>query len=104
MSLVALGDRIRRARVARDVTLAEMAQRMGVQPRTLSRLERGAPGVGIETLALALWNMGLLAHMSDVAASHLDAEGQRLADLRQPSRARGSRQLKSSGWDALDKL
>ena len=103
-SLAALGERFRRARVARDVTLADMAQRMGVQPRTLMRLERGAPGVGIEVMALALWHMGLLSHLNDVAAAHLDAEGQRLAELRQPSRARGRRQLKSAGWDGLDKL
>ncbi|MDL5034271.1 helix-turn-helix transcriptional regulator [Pelomonas sp. APW6] len=103
-SLSALGERLRRARIARDVTLAEMAQRMGVQPSTLSRLERGAPGAGIEVMALALWHMGLLSHLNDVAAAHLDAEGQRLAELRQPSRARGRRQLKSAGWDGLDKL
>jgi len=104
VALVALGQRLRVARVSRDITLADMAKRMGVTPNTLGRLERGAPGVSMETLALALWHMGLIEHLSGVAAADADAEGQRLATLRAPARARGRNSLNSSGWSNLDKL
>lgn len=104
LALVALGDRLRRARVARDITLAEMAKRIGIQPGTLGRLERGAPGVSVEALALALWQMGLLANLEHVASAENDPEGQRLADLRRPVRARGGKTLPGSGWDALHRL
>ncbi len=104
IALVALGERLRKARVARDVTLVEMAKRIGIQPGTLGRLEKGAPGVSVEALALALWQMGLLNNLDAIAAPENDPEGQRLADLRRPTRARGGKSLAGSAWDALHRL
>lgn len=76
---------------------------MGVQQGTLSRLEHGAPGVSMQTLALALWHLNLLEQFHQVCAPGTDPEGDRLAQLRQPSRARG-RRLGGGGWDNLKKL
>lgn len=103
-ALLGVGERIRQARVARDWTLSEMSVRIGVQAKTLGRLERGAPGVSIETLALVLWHMNLLEHLDSLALPQNDPEGQRLALLRAPRRARGGSRLGSSGWEDLDKL
>lgn len=104
MALEALGEQLRRARVARDLTLDDLAARMGVGRQTLARMEAGAPGVSIEALGLALWNMNLLDHLASIAAPANDPEGQRLAELRAPSRARGRKALASAGWDSLNKI
>lgn len=103
-ALLSLGERVRQARVSRDWTLAELSDRMGIQPKTLGRLERGAPGVSMETLALVLWHMNLLNHIDAVALPEHDPEGQRLALLRAPRRARGGARLGSRGWEDLAKL
>lgn len=104
MTLQTLGEQLRRARIARDMTLDDLAARMGVGRQTLARLEAGAPGVSLEALGLALWNMNLLEHLAQIAAAANDPEGQRLADLRAPSRARGRKSLRSAGWESLNKL
>lgn len=98
-----LGLRLREARVARDITIAALARRMKVNARTVQRMESGAPGVSIETVALALWSMGMLSHLVEVAALKNDGEGQRLSAQRAPRRARGSK-IKSPGWELLDRL
>lgn len=103
-ALTNLGSRIRSARIARNITIEEMSARMGVQPKTLSRLETGAPGVSIETLALALWQMNLLEHMQELAAPQNDPEGQRLAAIRLPRKARGKTTSITSGWETLERL
>jgi DNA-binding XRE family transcriptional regulator len=103
VTLQALGVRLQQARVRRDITLAEMAERMGVQPRTLSRLENGAPGVALETLALVLWHMNLLEQLDAICAPGTDPEGERLGAMRAPKRARGARAT-TGGWDTLRRL
>jgi DNA-binding XRE family transcriptional regulator len=101
--LTALGARLQRARVRRDITLREMAKRMGVEARTLSRLESGAPGVALETMALVLWHMNLLEQLDGICAPGTDPEGERLAEVRSPKRARGERAA-GGAWDTLQKL
>lgn len=103
-AIVAMGLRLRRARIARDIPIAEMARRMGIQANTLRRLEMGAPGVALETLALALWQMNLLSHMGSICAPGADPEGDRLAEMRAPTRARGARALAEGQWPALGRL
>lgn len=104
LALVKLGERIRQARVSRDITLKELALRMNLNEHTLGRLEKGAPGVAVETFALALWHMGLLDHLDQVADQVKDESGQRLLAVRAPSRARGAKGSKDPGFDILDKL
>ena len=86
-----LGENLRAARVARDVSLADAARRAGLSIQTLRALERGAPGVSLETVALILWQMNMLEHLMAVADPAADEEGRRLAVLRAPTRARGAR-------------
>ena len=49
-ALGVLGNQIRLGRYARGWTIAEMAARLGVNPRTASALEAGAPTVSIGTV------------------------------------------------------
>lgn len=85
-----LGANLREARVARDITLLDAAKRAEISVQTLRALEAGAPGVKIETLARMLWQMNLLSQLGAVAERQSDEEGQRLAALRAPARARGT--------------
>ncbi len=52
--LGAYGERVRIARMRRRWSQAELAERMGVERRTVSRLERGSPGVSTGALLTAL--------------------------------------------------
>jgi transcriptional regulator with XRE-family HTH domain len=49
-ALEVLGHQIRLGRYARGWTLAELAARLGVNPRTASAVEAGAPTVSIGTV------------------------------------------------------
>jgi transcriptional regulator with XRE-family HTH domain len=61
--LVELGKRIRQARVARQLTLADLAARIFVTPKTLGRVEAGDPGVSLGVLASTLF---ALSHQRDL--------------------------------------
>ena len=54
-----LGERIRIARKRRAITMEELSSRMFVNRKTLSRLEKGDPGVSLSVFASALWALGL---------------------------------------------
>lgn len=57
LNSVDLGQAIRRARTARHMQQADLAERLGVSRMTVSRLERGEP-VNIETAMRALSECG----------------------------------------------
>jgi transcriptional regulator with XRE-family HTH domain len=44
-----LGDQIRNARIARRWTARELAERAGISPATLQKVERGNPSVSLGT-------------------------------------------------------
>lgn len=67
-ALERLGADIALARRARRISTTEFAESMGVSRTTLYRLEHGDANISINTLALALRNLGLLdafAHIAD---------------------------------------
>ena len=67
-SLEQVGRHVRLARKRRGITMREMAERMFVTRKTLSRLESGDPGVSLGVLASALLTLGLehdLDHLAD---------------------------------------
>jgi transcriptional regulator with XRE-family HTH domain len=88
-ALVQLGDNLALARRRRKEPLRAWAQRIGVSVRTLQRLERGDPGVGVGVVAAALWLMGRVADLPDVADPARD-QGALQLDVR-AARARGAR-------------
>jgi transcriptional regulator with XRE-family HTH domain len=61
--LIHLGQRIRQARLARQLTLVELAARVFVTPKTLGRVEAGDPGVSLAVLASTL---SALSHQPDL--------------------------------------
>jgi len=85
-----LAERIRIARKRRALTMEEMAARMFVNRKTLSRLEKGDTGVSIAVFASALWVLGLEKDLLGVANPELDTVGIFRERQRLPKRVRSS--------------
>jgi len=66
-ALEALGRRLRAHRQRQSLTLDELAARLFCSPATLRALESGKPGTSIGMLAHALWLLGELDSLDDVA-------------------------------------
>jgi transcriptional regulator with XRE-family HTH domain len=89
--ILALGERLRLARLRRRIPLIDMASRIGVSRTTLIALERGKASVSLAVLVRALSVLGLIDDLDVVARD--DALGRRLQDIRLPA-ARRSRRVK----------
>ena len=81
-----LGENIRIARKRRAMTLDDMASRMFVTRKTLSRLENGDPGVSLAVVASALWVLGLDKGLRDIANPEEDKVGIHKERQRLPQR------------------
>jgi transcriptional regulator with XRE-family HTH domain len=87
--LVALGTRVRHARLRRHLTASAVADDAGITRTTLHRVERGAPAITIGTFVKV---MGVLDLASDLALlARDDTAGRRLQDERLPRARRASR-------------
>ena len=87
-SLVKFGADLARARRQRRLTMAMMAERMGVGENTYSRLERGDPTVAMGAYAMALFVLGFGGAWADVADVRRDEVGLQLDEARLPKRVR----------------
>ena len=83
-----LGRRIRVARQRRRLTIAELADKVGVDRNTLNALELGKPTVMIGTYVAALWVLGLEGTLAGVAAPDADLHGKALELARLPTKVR----------------
>lgn len=92
-ALERLGRDIRTARTRRRLTQEDMARRMGVSRFVVADVEKGKATTGVAAYLGALWVLGLLAQMNDVADPSHDEEGQTLERARSPKTARGRRTL-----------
>ncbi len=73
--LLAIGGNLRTARLRRNMTLDEVAGRIGIHRETLSMAERGSPNVAMGTYVAALWVYGLLHDTEALAAPDRDEAG-----------------------------
>lgn len=85
------GERVRTARVRRRWSKADLAERIGVERRTIARLEDGFPGVGMGVFLMALWVLGLWGSAGEVANPEADKVGVFLEKQRQPTQVRRQR-------------
>lgn len=83
-----LGGNIRTARLRRNMSQEMLARRMGVSRFVVADIERGKPTTGVVGYMGALWVLGLLPHMRNVADPDLDEEGKSLERVRRPRTAR----------------
>jgi len=86
-----LGEHIRIARKRREMTLDDLAYRMFVTRKTLSRLENGDPGVSLAVLASALWVLGFEKDLLVIAQPETDKVGAYRDRQRLPKRVRPSK-------------
>ena len=76
-ALKSLGGNLRTARLRRNLTLEEVAKRIGVHRTTLGLAERGDPTVMASTYVTALWVYGLTGQVAELAAPDRVQSGQR---------------------------
>ncbi len=67
-----LGQGLSVARKRRHMSMSEMAERMMVNVKTVQRMEKGDPAVGIGIVATALWVLGLQRRLGDLVAPETD--------------------------------
>ena len=87
-SLGKLGSDIARARRKRRLTLAMMAERMGVGLNTYARIERGDGSVALSAYAMALFVLGFGPVLGDIADVRRDEIGLQLDEEQLPKRVR----------------
>jgi transcriptional regulator with XRE-family HTH domain len=92
-AVLRLGDRLRTARLRRNLTIAEVGQKIGAGPRAVSDAEKGKPSASIAVYVALLWAFDLMAEFETVADPARDAEGLALAKRRGRSRAHPLRSL-----------
>jgi len=82
-----LGTNLRVARIRRNITIAEAAERIGAGVRAVRDAEYGKAGTSIAVYYALMWLYGLLPVSGGPAGADFDEEGRRLAELRAPKRA-----------------
>jgi transcriptional regulator with XRE-family HTH domain len=86
-----LGENLRVARTRRNLTIADVAERIGTGPRAVMDAEKGKASTGILVYVALLWLYDLLAHLEDVADPSKDKEGLSLQASKERKRVRKSR-------------
>ena len=92
-TLERLGANLRTARLRRNLTIGDMAQKIGTGRRAVADAEKGKPSTGIAVHVAMLWALDLLEPLADVAAPEKDEQGQSLALSRERVRARPKARL-----------
>ena len=87
-SLKRLGEDLKLARLRRNLTIEEVARKIGTGPRAVSDAESGKATTGIVVYAALLWAYDLISQLDEVAEPVRDAEGQTRSRLDARSRAR----------------
>lgn len=88
-----LGGNLRTARLRRNLTIEQVARKIGTGPRAIRDAEKGKPGSGIVVYTALLWAYGLLGPMAALADPAGDSEGLVLDRLSGRARARARKGL-----------
>ena len=83
-----LGADISASRRRRTITAKLLAQRAFINPKTLTRVERGDAGVSIGVYATVLFTLGMADRLADLADIAHDPLGRTLAEEQLPKRVR----------------
>ncbi|MBB71029.1 MAG: hypothetical protein CMF50_01365 [Legionellales bacterium] len=78
-ALTTFGHNLRTARLRRNLTIQEVADKIDTGPRAVMDAEKGKISAGIGTYIALLWCFDLLDDLYDVANPDNDKEGQVLA-------------------------
>lgn len=86
-----LGQGVRTARMRRKLGAEELARAAGIGRRSLHRIEKGDPGIGLGTFMSVLWKLGMLDTARGVADPDADEHGKILEAAARPRRVRASK-------------
>lgn len=87
-ALLALGANLRTARLRRQLTLSDVANKIGAGRRVVADAEQGKPSTGAVVYVALLWTYGLLDDFPLLADPSRDQTGLTLARLREGERVR----------------
>lgn len=87
-ALAKLGEDVRDARRRRRVPMALLAERASISRTTLANIERGDAGVSLGNYARALFSLGLIDRLADLADARHDEVGLGIEQERLPQRIR----------------
>jgi transcriptional regulator with XRE-family HTH domain len=86
-----LGNKLRTARLRRNISLVELANKLGVNRHVLADAENGKLGTSAGIYVGMLWALNLLPTLDGVADPKSDEEGLALSGLDERERARSGR-------------
>lgn len=85
-----LGRDLADARIRRRITMALLAERAGIHPKTLSKIEKGDPTPSMASYAAVLFALGLTDRLRDLADANHDLVGRSMEEENLPKRVRRS--------------
>jgi transcriptional regulator with XRE-family HTH domain len=88
-----LGANLRAARLARNLTIDEVAAKIGTGRRAVADAEKGRPGTAAVVYLALLWTYDLLEPVARLADPAADAVGRASAGRRQRARASTTSEL-----------
>jgi len=94
-----LGKAVRMARLARNMTRIDFAERARISAPTLDRIERGDVAVRMGSWLLALQVCNLLHQLDKVSDPNADILGQQQRELSIRKRASGKRKKAQDNYD-----
>lgn len=86
-----LAANLRAARLRRNLTVAEVAAKIGTGPRAVSDAEKGKPSTAVAVYLALLWAYDLLDQVEALADAAADTSGVPMSDARQRARPRAPR-------------
>jgi len=89
-ALKRLGENLRTARIRRNYTIEDVAEKIGTGRRAVMDAEKGKPSTGVGIYAALLWAYDLLGPLDDLANAAKDEQGLTLASAKEKTRARKS--------------
>src|ERR1700735_1141394 len=93
-ALTQVGQNLRTARIRRNFTIDEVAQKIGTGRRAVMDAEKGKASTGGAAYVALLWVYDLLPEFNDVANPAKDEHGLALAAPKKKTRARKSGELR----------
>ena len=90
-----LGANLRTARLRRNLTIDEIAEKIGTGRHSVIAAEKGKPSTSVAVYAALLWTYDLLGPMDQLADPAADEEGLALSNRRERARAEKPEELNS---------
>jgi transcriptional regulator with XRE-family HTH domain len=92
-ALKRLGANLRTARLRRNLTIQDVAQKIGTGPKPVADAEKGKVSTSAAVYMALLWAYDLIAPMETVADPALDREGLALSAQRERARMKSPTEL-----------